>query len=232
MNGRMKRLIRAVVYLFALGTAFAHQPRFIGDKPTIEVRDPEISQAFYAWLAGAPQTYTIRSAVPLRLYVNILVPDIPGIDTDYEAVIFKESGGQKEVLARLDGKAYEWQPFFEPFGGDRYKLGPEYDEQAPAGTYIVVVSSPDNTGRYALAVGTIEKFPPLEMARTIAALPKLKRYFGKSPWTAFFNLSGAFLLVVILAVAVPVALFVRFRRRRRRRAADQPHRLKYRTLKR
>jgi len=63
----MKRLIRAVVYLFALGTAFAHQPRLIGDKPTIEVRDPEISQAFYAWLAGAPQTYTIRSAVPLRL---------------------------------------------------------------------------------------------------------------------------------------------------------------------
>lgn len=213
LNGCMKRLIRAATILLGVGTVLAHQPRIIGDKLMIEIRNPEISQAFYARLAGAPQTYTIRSGIPLRLYVNILVPDIPGIDTDYEAVIFRESGGQREILARLDGNDYEWRPFFEPFGGDRYKLGPEFDEQQPAGTYLIVVSSPDNRGRYALAVGKIEKFPPLEMARTIAALPKLKRYFGKSPWTAFFNLSGAFLLVVILALAVPIVFVVRRRRR-------------------
>jgi hypothetical protein len=193
--------------LIAAGTAFAHQPRFVGDRPSIEVRDPEISQAFYARLAGNPQTYYIRSEAPLRLYVNLLVPDIPGIETDYEAVIARETEGGREVLARLDGKAYAWRPFFEPFGGDRYKLGPEFDEQVPAGSYTVVVSSPDNAGKYVLAVGKIEKFPPKEMARTIVALPKLKKYFGKSPWTAFFNLSGAFLLVTVGAVAGLAALF-------------------------
>jgi hypothetical protein len=193
--------------LIAVGTAFAHQPRFVGDRPSIEVRDPEISQAFYARLAGNPQTYYIRSEAPLRLYVNLLVPDIPGIETDYEAVIARETEGGREVLARLDGKAYAWRPFFEPFGGDRYKLGPEFDEQVPAGSYTVVVSSPDNAGKYVLAVGKIEKFPPKEMARTIVALPKLKKYFGKSPWTAFFNLSGAFLLVTVGAVAGLAALF-------------------------
>lgn len=197
----------ALASLIAAGPAFAHQPRLVGDRPSIEVRDPEISQAFYARLAGNPQTYHIRSDVPLRLYVNLLVPDIPGIETDYEAVISRVREGGGEVLARLDGKTYAWRPFYEPFGGDHYKLGPEFDERVPAGAYTVVVTSPDNIGKYVLAVGKVEKFPPKEMARTIVALPGLKRYFGKSPWTAFFNLSGVFLLVVLGALAGLAALF-------------------------
>lgn len=197
----------ALLILISAGAAFAHQPRLVGDRPSITVSDPEISQAFYARLNGNPQTYDIRSEAPLRLYVNLLVPDIPGIETDYEAAIFRETDGKEELLARLDGKAYAWRPFYEPFGGDRYKLGPEFDEQVPAGAYTVVVTSPDNAGKYVLAVGKIEKFPPKEMARTIVALPKLKKYFGKSPWTAYFNLSGAFLLVTVAAVAGLAALF-------------------------
>ncbi len=206
-NKRLSASALVLCSLVAAGPAFAHQPRLVGDRPLIEVRDPEISQAFYARLNGNPQTYDIRSDVPLRLYVNLLVPDIPGIETDYEAVISRETEGGGEVLARLDGKDYAWRPFFEPFGGDRYLLGPEFDEPVPAGAYTVVVSSPDNAGKYVLAVGKIEKFPPKEMARTIVALPKLKKFFGKSPWTAYFNLSGAFLLVTIGAIAGLTALF-------------------------
>jgi hypothetical protein len=136
-----------------------------------------------------------------------LVPDMPAIETDYEAVIYRKEAAGDSVLARLDGQAYDWRPFFEPFGGDHYQLGPEYDEDVPAGAYTVVVSSPDNLGKYALAVGKIEKFPPKEMARTIVALPKLKKYFGKSPWTAYFNLTGVFLLVIAGAVGGLSALF-------------------------
>lgn len=206
MNTKRKGCVAFLLGLLVAGAAFAHQPRLVGDRPSIEVRAPEISQAFYARLAGNPQTYYIRSEVPLRLYVNILVPDIPGIDTDYEAVISKETDAGEEILARLDGKAYAWRPFFEPFGGDHYKLGPEYNEPVPAGTYFVVVSSPDNQGKYVLAVGQVEKFPLGEMARTIVTLPKLKKYFDKSPWTAYFNLSGAFLLLVAGAVVGLAAL--------------------------
>jgi hypothetical protein len=195
------------LFVLTAGATFAHQPRLVNDRPSIIVRDPEISQAFYARLDGNPQTYHIQSEAPLRLYVNLLVPDIPGIETDYEAAVFRMTDGTEELLARLEGKTYAWRPFFEPFGGDRYLLGPEYDEQVPAGAYTVVVTSPDNTGKYVLAVGKIEKFPPKAMARTIVTLPKLKRYFGKSPWTAYFNLSGVFLVVTIGAVAGLAALF-------------------------
>lgn len=208
MRERPKKSLALVLLMALVGVAaYAHQPRLVGERPWIEVRDPEVSQAFYARLNGGPQTYVIRSATPFRLYVNLLVPDIPGIETDYEAVFFKDTDGREELLARLDGRTYAWRPFYEPFGGDRYKLGPEFDAPVPAGAYRVVVSSPDNLGHYVLAVGKIEKFPLREMARTIVTLPKLKRYFGKSPWTAYLNLSGAFLLVLIGAIAGLAALF-------------------------
>jgi hypothetical protein len=207
MSRSKKSCGRVFLFLLVAAMALAHQPRLVDDRPSIEVRDPEISQAFYARLAGKPQTYVIRSQVPLRLYINILVPDIPGAETDYEAVITRKEDPADSVLAVLDGKVYNWRPFFEPFGGDHYKLGPEYDENVPAGTYIVVVSSPDNQGKYVLAVGKIEKFPPGAMVRTIVTLPKLKKYFGKSPLTAFFNLSGVFLLVVTSVVGGLAAVF-------------------------
>jgi len=204
MSSRKKErhpFLAFALFVLAAGAAFAHQPRLVNDRPSIIVRDPEISQAFYARLAGNPQTYYIRSDAPLRLYVNLLVPDIPGIETDYEAAVFRETGGREELLAHLEGKTYAWRPFNEPFGGDRYLLGPEYDQQVPAGAYTVVVTSPDNTGKYVLAVGKIEKFPLTAMARTMVTLPRLKRYFGKSPLTAYVNLSGVFLLITIGAVA-------------------------------
>jgi hypothetical protein len=209
MSGRKKArrpTFALALFLMATGAAFAHQPRFVGDQPSVVVRDPEVSQAFYARLTGNPQTYHIKSEAPLRLYVNLLVPDIAGIETDYEAAIFRETGGEPELLARLEGKTHPWRPFFEPFGGDRYLLGPEYDEQVPAGAYAVVITSPDDTGKYVLAVGKIEKFPPKAMARTLVALPRLKRYFGKSPLTAYFNLSGVFLAVTVGAIAGLAAL--------------------------
>jgi len=124
---------KAIVFLLIAGRAFAHQPRFVDGRPLIEVRHPEISQAFYARLAGNPQMYRIRSETPLRLYVNILVPDLPGIEADYEAVISRQADPRDPILARLDGKACEWRPFYEPFGGDHYMLGPEFDEQVLAG---------------------------------------------------------------------------------------------------
>ena len=202
--------------LAAAGPSLAHQPRLVGESPSIEVRSPEVSQAFYARLAGEPQTYRIRSEVPFRLYVNLLVPDLPGVETDYEAVVFREGDGGGP-LVRLDGTAAVWRPFFEPFGGDRYRIGPELDRDVPAGTYAVVVRSADNIGKYVLAVGRTERFPLREMARTLAVLPRLKTYFGRSPWTAFFNLSGAFLLAIVLVfLAGPAAILLAVRRRRTR----------------
>lgn len=198
----------AGMVLLAAGAGLAHQPRLVGDKPSIEVKNPEISQAFYARLSGGAQSYYIRSAESFHLYLNLLVADQPGSDTDYRAVVYRGSDAPDNVLARLDGRAAPWRKFFEPFGGDRYLLGPELDRDVSAGTYVVVVTSPDNQGRYALAVGKKESFPIGEIVRTIGVLPRLKsEFFGKSPLTGFFNLSGAFLLLVAGGAAGLALLF-------------------------
>jgi hypothetical protein len=40
----------------------------------ITVTDPAVSKAYYGTLTGSPHTYTIVTAVPLKLYVGILMP--------------------------------------------------------------------------------------------------------------------------------------------------------------
>jgi hypothetical protein len=198
--------------------AFAHQPRIVGNLTLIEVRNPDISQAFYAKLNGSPQVYRIVSDQPFRLYVNLLVPALPDIDTDVSAEVFSGSEAPENLLKKLDGPSSVWTKFFERFGGDTYLKGPEYEEPVPAGTYLIKVTSPDNQGKYAVAIGTEEKFPPGEILRTIVVLPKLKKtFFEKSPLTAYFNLSGVFLLVVIAAAGGFLALFLIILKKRRAR---------------
>ncbi len=209
---RLRKILPWLLAGFSTGLffvpAFAHQPRLVGHQKLIEVKNPDISQAFYANLNGSPQVYKIVTDKPLRLYVNLLVPALPNIDKDVSAQVFRDSEAPENSMKRLDGPSYEWTRFYEPFGGDTYLKGPEYEEQVPAGTYLIKVSSPDNQGKYAVAIGKKEKFPPGEILRTIVVLPKLKKtFFEKSPLTAYFNLSGVFMLVVIGAVAGLSALF-------------------------
>ncbi|MBM3295914.1 MAG: hypothetical protein FJY82_15575 [Candidatus Aminicenantes bacterium] len=150
----------------------------------------------------------IRSEAPFRLYVNVLVPDLAGIDKDVSAEIFRENEELGNSILKLDGPSFSWKPFFEPFAGDRYFMGPEEDRDIEAGTYWIRVTSPDNAGKYVLAVGKKESFPPGKILKTIALLPKLKKdFFEKSPFTAFWNLSGAFLLAVAGGIAGRAALF-------------------------
>jgi len=208
-------LVELFLCLFA-APAFAHQPRLVGNQTLIEVKNPDISQAFYARLNGSPQVYKIVCDKPLQLYVNLLVPALPNIDTNFIAEVYSSSEAPENLLRKLDGASFEWTKFFEPFGGDSYLKGPEYEEQVPAGTYLIKVTSPGNQGKYAIAIGKKEKFPPGEIIRTIIMLPKLKKtFFEKSPLTAYFNLSGVFMLVVIGAVAGLTALFLIFRRKSR-----------------
>jgi len=72
----------------------------------------------------------------------------------------------------------------------------------------VAVRSPDNRGKYTLAVGEKEEFPPAEVLRTLVVLPRLKReFFGRPAWTAYFNLVGLFIAVpLVLLVSVGVVV--------------------------
>lgn len=189
-----------IICLFSSTAAVsAHQPRLVGGEKSIQVQSPEISQAFYATLDGTPDQYIIKAAGEFELYLNLLVPDQPQAGKDFCAAVFQATpGGNFHLLFVLDGAAHPWSKFYEPFAGDRYLKGPEHSETVPAGSYRIQVSSPDNRGKYVLAVGRKEKFTAADYVAMIAVLPELKKFFGKSPLTAYFNLVGLYMLLALL----------------------------------
>lgn len=203
-------------------TAFAHQPRLVGTQTDIIVDLPEISKAYYGSLAGEPAVYRIEATEPFRLYVNVLVPDIAGIDKDVSAQIRQ----QGTVIANLTAADHNWQPFFEPFAGDAYFRGPEFTAAQEPGIYEIEVYSPDNRGKYVLAVGDKEAFPFWELVGTYAVLPRLKsEFFGKSPFSAYWNIMGIFLLGLVIAAVIGAAIvfcIVRFIRKRAYRLPEKP----------
>ncbi len=195
----MQARVFFVISCLLLTSVFAHQPRLVGNETNIRVDQPEISKAYYGSLSGKPATYHIESAEPFRLYVNILVPDMAGIDKDVSVKILK----QETVISILDGCEHDWTHFYEPFAGDHYFRGAEYVQEQDAGTYEINVYSQDNQGKYVLAVGDREAFPLRELVRTYAVLPRLKsEFFGKSPFSAYFNIMGIFLAVILVIAGV------------------------------
>jgi hypothetical protein len=220
-------LITAIfsLFLFSALPALAHQPRFVREATSIEVVNPEISQAFYGELAGGPAFYEVRADKSFNLYLGLLVPDIIGIKKDLSATMIRRTETGEEEVLNLDGQNYKWARFFEEFAGDHYWQGPEgRDEEAEPGTYIIKVSRPGNLGKYVLAIGETESFPPGEMVKIFWTLPALKKdFFNKSPWSAFNNKIGEYLGGFILVLAVLVVVLVIIIKKIRRKIAKIRH---------
>ena len=218
----MKKLILVISFFFFLilpKQAWAHQPRIVSQEK-LQVENPEVSQAFYGELKGKPVSFEINSTKPFILYLNLLVPDLPGIEKDVSARVYS---GEEEIFF-LDGTNFNWVSFFEEFAGDNYFKGPEIEEEVEQGKYLVEVFSSDNQGKYVLAIGKKEEFPPGETVETIFLLPQLKKnFFNKSPFTAFFNLIGLFLLIplLILFAIVLIAFFLIRKIKRKKRTEKE-----------
>lgn len=197
-------IIILIIFL-SLSFSIAHQPRLASDSSSLEnpivVSNPEISQAFYGDLNGNPAYYKISSKEEFRLYVNLLVPDTPGSGEKLvSAEILDEN---QNILASLDGNNFDWEVFFEPFGGDSYLKGPEFNQTVPAGTYYIRVFNNENQGSYSLAIGDIETFPPDESLNAILLLPILKAGFFQVPVVEVFPQ----FLGIIIALGVFMVIY-------------------------
>jgi len=73
--------------------------------------------------------------------------------------------------------------------------------------YEIQVYSPDNQGKYVLAIGDREAFPFGELVKTYLVLPRLKsEFFGKSPFSAYSNMMGIFLGFMLLVTLIIAAI--------------------------
>lgn len=207
----MKNLIKYYFLVFTLFAflptfAFAHQPRITNSRETI-VLSPEVSKAYYGKLMGVSDVYTINADASFNLYVNVLVPDIRGQKKDISAIIFRNG----VELKKLDGLTFEWKQFYEPFGADKYWMGPEYKARVEAGTYEVRVSSPNNDSKYSLAIGEIEAFDMKEGLSALSIIPELKKnFFNESPIGFIVSPLGWGLIVILYILAGIFGFIYRF----------------------
>ena len=180
-----------VVFLFAITSSFAHQPILNSDeemgpdKPYV-IENPEISKAIYSTLEGSDHYYVISSEKPFNFYAGLTVPKINDCD-DFLRFSFAVLDKDFHTIQEFDGQKYQWWEWYEPYGKKWYWVGPEYGKDFKssnvfdAGTYYIKVYNKDNIGKYVLAVGDIEKFTPLVIAKAIVTVPIInKKFWDKS----------------------------------------------------
>ena len=185
----MKKLLGIVVlgFFFFIFKSYAHQPILNEENPisinsAYVIEKPEVSKAIYSTLNGQPHIYKISSDNKFKFYVGITVPKIDGCN-NFKTFSFQILDGSQNLIKEFDGENFKWWPWYEKYGKKWYWVGPEYGEDFKstkifdAGTYYIKVFNKDNKGNYVLAVGDIEKFTPLVIAKTIVTLPRINRKF-------------------------------------------------------
>lgn len=205
------------LFLLVPATLQAHLPRLV-TSDTIRVIQPEISQAFYAHLSQAAHRYYLDETDTFDFYLQLLTPDLTGQRTDFLVNVFQNSGNLSgNLIYSIDTKEFQWTKYYEPYGGDHYLMGPEFRMKAPPGIYTISISNSDNLGKYALAIGEKESWPPSEIWNTLVMLPKLKKdFFQKSPLTAYFNRVGVFLAICLLIIISVLFLILKLLRKQYR----------------
>lgn len=186
-----KCILTLVLILFFFSPSFSHQPILnIGEEmsksnPYI-IEDPEISKAIYSTLDGKSHFYEITSDKSFNFYAGLTVPKIDECK-DFLRFSFAVLDQNFRLIKEFDGQKFQWWEWYEPYGKKWYWVGPEYgagfksSNVFNAGTYYIKIYNRENMGKYVLAVGDIEKFTPLVIAKTIVTIPKInKRFWNKS----------------------------------------------------
>jgi hypothetical protein len=92
----MKKGIKVILLtLFLLtGLIFGHQPRIVS-RDRIEIKNPEVSQAFYGELRGIPAEFWIHSKEDFKLYVRSLSTGYPKYPKRYFSTNLSCEGWKK-----------------------------------------------------------------------------------------------------------------------------------------
>lgn len=214
MKNLLFLVVAAAVLSFGVAPAArAHEPRLAKDNQLIIIKNPDISQAFYGELKDREAYYLIDLKQEQDLYFQILVPDVPGIQKDKTVTIEYTPELDREAVnfAVINPGSEAWKNFYEEYAGDNYLEGPAIKKLGQPGYYIIKISSPDNTGKYVLAVGAKEEFPVLEMAKALIIIPQLKtKYFNLPVWQSFNGKIGKYFGVALLIVLIFGYMFRRF----------------------
>jgi hypothetical protein len=209
-----------VLVLVAFPSVYAHKLISHDDShrdldSALQIPDHKISWAIYENLGeNEAKFYTFTAKQGDSLYTSIVIPKISGLE-DYSPTIFlvkpemNSDGTQNnDSLQNLGRFAYEGNypgyEFYEPFGQVTYWERQEVSFEIPSdGNYFIIVSDEKNqSGKYSLAVGTIEDFSGSDF---VTILPKAwfdtKIFVNDYVSLAiFFSILGGILFLIGLGI--------------------------------
>ena len=177
-------LLTALILVVLPVSLFAHEAIVVkGETEAIVVTDPEVGRVYLGELKdGASATYRVVAKSPWNLYLSLLVPRSSNPDGKYDAMLYDV--GRERIVAVLERGDRPWYPYYELFGADRYLRGPVLLKSMPEGEFKIIVTGPENIGRYALVLGDEEKFALGDVFDSIGKMAENKRnFFDVSPVT-------------------------------------------------
>ena len=215
--------MRKVIFLFLILivlsiSPFAHAHKLISHddshrdfESALVIPDHKISWAIYDNL-GVEESkfYTFDAKKDDSFYASIVIPKLEGLENYSPSLIlmnddlFNGAGTSSNIESSVQKFLYEGDypgnEFYEPFGQVTYWERQEVTTIIPAdGQYFILVSDEKNqTGKYALAVGTIEDFSGSDFFTTLP-----KAWFETK---LFFNDYVSFIIGISILVGFPIMI--------------------------
>ena len=164
---KMKKAILIIFALVMISTNYASAHKLISHDDThrdfdsaLVIPDHKISWAIYENLGtNEAKFYTFEAKKGDSFYASIVIPKIQGLENYAPSLILV--GEDKFIMEKsIYEKGFPGNEFYEPFGQVTYWERQELRTELPQdGTYFIVVTDEKNqSGKYSLAVGTIEDF--------------------------------------------------------------------------
>ena len=215
----MKKVIFLFLILIVLSISpFAHAHKLISHddshrdfESALVIPDHKISWAIYDNL-GVEESkfYTFDAKKDDSFYASIVIPKLEGLENYSPSLIlmnddlFNGAGTSSNIESSVQKFLYEGDypgnEFYEPFGQVTYWERQEVTTIIPAdGQYFILVSDEKNqSGKYALAVGTIEDFSGSDFFTTLP-----KAWFETK---LFFNDYVSFIIGISILVGFPIMI--------------------------
>ena len=217
----MRKILFLFLFLIALSISpVAHAHKLISHddshrdfESALVIPDHKISWAIYDNL-GVEESkfYTFDAKKDDSFYASIVIPKLEGLENYSPSLIlmnddlFNGDGTSSNIESSVQKFLYEGDypgnEFYEPFGQVTYWERQEVTTIIPAdGQYFILVSDEKNqSGKYALAVGTIEDFSGSDFFTTLP-----KAWFETK---LFFNDYMSFIIGISILVGFPIMIFL------------------------
>jgi hypothetical protein len=206
-----KKLFLFFIILVSLNPAYGHKLISHDDthrnfESALKIPDHKVSWAIYENLGeNEAKFYTFDANKGDSFYTSIVVPKIDGLE-EYSPTLVLVGDDNFEKKKINYEKNFPGDEFYEPFGQITYWERQEFKTEIHAdGTYFLIVMDEKNqSGKYSLAIGTIEDFSFVDF---FTILPKA--WIDTKLFVNDYNSIVLSILILMGFVSIPVLLMFR-----------------------